>query len=312
MNIKKGLIAIGLASIVAVISACGSEERVDETEPFFFGEAVQEREHAFTYTHIHGMSINPEDTNKIFLASHDGLIEFNKQNGEAYFVGSERFDLMGFSQVADSAYLMTSGHPEPGSSLEDPLGFMWSEDLGETWEIRSYYGMIDFHALTSTQNQDKLLSYAIDNNDHFIFKSTDKGYSWEVVNTNGLPLEGDEFFDLAIAPNNDDVVYAATSSGLMYSENGGVDWSRKVEGFVTALNVVSDNEVIFYEASQSGLYRLKGEEFITYDLYLQTDAANYIVINNSSEVTVATFQNNLYETADHGENWKQLVEEGNF
>lgn len=314
VKLKQILTTIGFASVVVILAACGdSRPSVDETDPFIIGEAVDEREQVFSYSHIHGLSIHPEDRNKIFLASHDGLIEFDKQTKTAFYVGSKRMDLMGYSQVADSMSLMTSGHPEPNSSLSDPLGFLWSDDLGETWEVRSLYGMIDFHALTSTRDQERLLGYGSDGTNDVILESTDKGYSWQVVETEGLPLAPDEFFDLAIAPNNNDVVYAATSKGLFYSVNGGIDWTVKVDGFVTALYVIGDNEVIFYEASQNGLYRLLDNEFISYDLYLQTDAVNYIgIVDDQSHIVVATFQNNLLETVNHGDSWEVLVEEGNL
>ncbi|MCT8137737.1 exo-alpha-sialidase [Anaerobacillus sp. CMMVII] len=313
MKAKKLLITLGLASIVAIISACGSDSEAKQGEPIVIGAQVENPEQVTSFSHIHGLSKHPSDNNKLLLASHYGLIEYDKESTEAHFVGSERFDLMGYSVVSGTDILMTSGHPGEGSKLPNPLGFLWSEDFGQTWEVRGLHGMIDFHGLTATSDHSILLGYGSDAKSDAILKSTDQGFTWEVLKTKGLPLSHDEFFDLGVAPNNGEIAYAATSKGLFYSNNGGVDWVKKFDGYFTALTVLGEEEVVFYEASENGLYRLNGEEVITYDLYLGADAVNYIVVDvESSAVTVATFQNNLLETTDHGGTWETLLKEGNF
>lgn len=316
LKTKKLLMAIGLASLLTIVSACGSDSQArqgSETDPYFIGEAVEDREQTFSYSHIHGLSKHPEDNNKLLLASHYGLIEYDKETKVGYFVGSERFDLMGYSVIPGTSILMTSGHPGEGSKLPNPLGFLWSEDFGETWEVRGLHGMIDFHGLTATSDQSKILGYGSDFNTDAVFVSYDQGYKWEVVKTKGLPLAHDEFFDFALAPKNGDIAYAATNQGLFYSNDGGVNWEQKLDGFMTAVYVIGEDEVIFYEASQNGLFRIKGEEIFSYDLYLGSDAILYLIAEEDpSEVTIATFQNNLLTTSNHGETWDTLVEEGNF
>ncbi|QOY36862.1 WD40/YVTN/BNR-like repeat-containing protein [Anaerobacillus isosaccharinicus] len=318
MKTKKMLLALGLASIVAIISACGSNSDTSEGSKnnlVIVGETVEieNREQVASFSHIHGLSKHPDDSNKLLLASHYGLIEYNKESNLAHFVGSERFDLMGYSRVPGSNILMTSGHPGEGSKLPNPLGFLWSNDFGQTWEVRALHGMVDFHGLTATSDQSKLLGYGSDGKRDALFKSYDQGFTWEVIKSVGLPLSHDEFLDLSIAPNNGDIAYAATSKGLFYTNDGGVNWVKKLDGYFTALYVVGEDEVVFYEASENGLFRLKGEETISYNLYLGRDAVNYIVVeNDSTTVTVSTFQNNILETTNHGEAWETLLAEGNF
>jgi hypothetical protein len=315
LKARKILIALGLAGIVTFTTACGSnsDNSVNE-EPLIIGEKVETKEQVTSFSHIHGLSKHPNDENKLLLASHYGLIEYDKQVKQAFFVGSERFDLMGYSKVPGSDILMTSGHPGEGSSLPNPLGFLWSEDFGQTWEVRGFHGMVDFHALGATSDTSKLLGYGSDGKTDALFVSYDQGLKWEVVKSKGLPLSHDDFFDLGLAPNNGEIAYAATSKGLFYSENGGVDWVKKYDGYITALNVIGEDEVVFYEASQTGLLRLQGEEVISYDLYLGGDAVNYIVVSETAPtaVTVSTFQNNILETENHGQEWETLLKEGNF
>lgn len=335
MNKKKIIITIGIASMMTIVSACGSNS--DVKEPAVIGEPKAEekimdetkkeevdkveveeaenREQAFSFSHIHGMSHHPTDSNKILLASHNGLIEYDKEEKVAYYVGSEKFDLMGYSVIPGSNILMTSGHPGEGSSLPNPLGFLWSEDFGKTWEPRGLHGMIDFHALTSTTDQSKLLGYGSDSNKNVILESKDKGNTWDVLKTKGLPLNHDEFINMAVVPDNGNIVYAATNQGLFYSKNGGVDWNKKLDGYITALYVLGEDEVIFYEANQQGLIRLKGEEYSTYDLYLGNDAVSYISLPDYQEpakLVVTTFQNNIMESLDHGKTWNEILKNGNF
>ncbi len=336
MNKKKIMITVGLASMITIVSACGSKTDVKE-EPVVIGEPkaeeqiinetekeavkqteveeVEKREQAFTFSHIHGMSHHPTDSNKIMLASHEGLMEYDKEKKIAHFVGSEKFDLMGYSLIPGSNILITSGHPGEGSSLPNPLGFLWSEDFGQTWVARGLHGMIDFHALTSTTDQSKLLGYGSDSNQNVIIESKDQGYTWNVLKTNGLPLSHDDFIDLAVSPDNGNIAYAATNQGLFYSNNGGVDWNKKLDGYITALYVLGEDEVIFYEANQQGLIRIKGEEYSTYDLYLGNDAVSYISLQDykdPSKLVVSTFQNNIMESLDHGKTWNEILKEGNF
>jgi hypothetical protein len=319
LKTKKILIALGLASVIAIVSACGSNSDTSEGSKknpvVTIGEKVEieNREQVSSFSHIHGLSKHPTDNNKLLLASHYGLIEYDKESKMAHFVGSEQFDLMGYSRIPGSNILITSGHPGEGSKLPNPLGFLWSNDFGETWEVRALHGMIDFHGLTATSDETKLLGYGSDAKTDVLFESYDQGFTWNVVKSVGLPLSHDEFFDLGLAPNNGDIAYAATSKGLFYSNDGGVNWVKKLDGYMTALFVVGEDEVVFYEASENGLFRLQGEEIVTYDLYLGSDAVNYIVVDqDTAAVNVSTFKNNILETTNHGETWQTLLEEGRF
>ncbi|WNF36484.1 hypothetical protein RJD24_18985 [Bacillaceae bacterium IKA-2] len=318
MILKKVITTIGIVSIIAIVSACGSDSKAQvgggtPDNPIYIGETVENREQATEFSHIHGLSRHPSDSNKLLLASHYGLIEYDQQSSEASFIGSERFDLMGYARIPGSNIIMTSGHPGEGSNLPDPLGFLWSEDFGETWEVRGLHAMIDFHSLAATSDASKILGYGSDLNKSVIFESYDQGYTWKVVKSKGVTLDHEEFFALGMAPDNGDIAYAATSKGLFYSSDGGVNWEKIIDGYITALKVIGEDEVVFYEASKNGLFRLQGEESHSYDLYLGADAVNYIVVaEDSSAVTVSTFQNNLSETTNHGETWETLLEEGIF
>lgn len=314
MKSKRILMVLGLASIVTLVSACSSDDANAGTKdnPIIIGEVTDIKKQADTFSHIHGLSKHPNDNNKILLASHEGLMEYDKEAKQALYVGTEQFDLMGYMHIPGSTTLVTSGHPGPGSKLPNPLGVLWSDDAGQTWEVRGLYGMIDFHALAATSDKSRLLGQGSDGTNNVLIESYDQGYTWDVLKSKGVPLSHEEFFQLGLAPNNGDIAYAATAQGLFYSDNGGKDWVKKFDGYITALKVLAEDEIVFYEASENGLFRLKGDEFISYGLYLGADAVNYIVVDDPSLVTVSTFENNILETTDHGAAWKTLLKEGKF
>ncbi|MBU8906280.1 F510_1955 family glycosylhydrolase [Desertibacillus haloalkaliphilus] len=289
------------------------ENKNEEERPTIeFGERVDE------VSHIHGLEIHPANENDILVATHYGLITLTDE-GEAFLVGGTLDDYMGFSRVADSDKLMTSGHPGPGSELPDPLGFLWSEDYGQTWEVRSLLGEVDFHALTANNaNAEKIIGFATDYTDNFstaLYLTTDQGATWEELPVTGLPIDHHDLFDLAYSPENDDILYAATAEGLMVSENGGLDWEVKVDGPVSALHVLGDEDVIFYHTlAGQGLMHLNGEELISYDLLYTDDFVNYIATPNPedpSNVYVTTAAKDMVlQTNDYGQTWNTLVNEG--
>ncbi|OLO27022.1 hypothetical protein BTR23_21030 [Alkalihalophilus pseudofirmus] len=73
---------------------------------------------------------------------------------------SERHDLMGFT-FKDANTMISSGHPNINSKLENPLGIVISKDEGELWEPISLHGDIDFHVF-EVNASDTNIVYGID------------------------------------------------------------------------------------------------------------------------------------------------------
>src|SRR3989344_1994782 len=84
-------------------------------------------------THGHGLAVDIADSNKIYIATHHGLLLL--VNGkELYQIGESKDDYMGFSpHPTDPKIFFSSGHPETGCNI----GFQKSKNGGKNWEIVS-------------------------------------------------------------------------------------------------------------------------------------------------------------------------------
>jgi hypothetical protein len=78
-------------------------------------------------THIHGLAFDPQDRDRIVIATHHGLFSFDLEAEELAPVGESRQDFMGFT-VDPAGTFYGSGHPETGGNS----GVIISQDRGQT------------------------------------------------------------------------------------------------------------------------------------------------------------------------------------
>ncbi|MDE5412858.1 F510_1955 family glycosylhydrolase [Alkalihalobacterium chitinilyticum] len=288
------------------------EVEVEATEEVEVEEADIVREETAEISHTHGLELNPSNPDSYLIATHYGVVEYEGPN-QAYVLGEMRDDFMGFSRVADTQYLMSSGHPGHGSDLPDPLGFMWSENSGQTWEFRSLLGEYDFHALTASyQDNNHILGHALDFKNNFqslIFRSNDQGFNWDRVETNGLPLDQHAVHDMAFSPEDDKIVFAATAKGLFKSDDSGVNWSELATGNIKGLAVLGNDEVYYFNGSNEELYRWTGEKSETISYPPEYGAVNYIVVNETGNLIMTTERSSLLKQ-ESNENWNVLIDNG--
>lgn len=128
--------------------------------------------------HVHGLAYHPGQ-DAVFVATHNGLAKGVASGGtwSWSYVGSDRYDYMGFTQDAErSGLFYSSGHPDdPYQYGGFHLGLRRSTDGGETWEERSLKGEVDFHALTSIPGQE---GWLVGHWERTIKLSTDGGATW--------------------------------------------------------------------------------------------------------------------------------------
>ncbi|MEO7423086.1 MAG: F510_1955 family glycosylhydrolase [Ornithinibacter sp.] len=155
--------------------------------------------------HIHGVGREPE-TGIVVLATHGGLFRLDPagpvQVGPAV-------DLMGFGVAPDGSYL-ASGHPGPGTDLEQPVGLIRSTDEGSTWSTLSRAGESDFHGLTVGEG----IVAGFDGTLRF----SDDGSTWRSV---PIPTQPHV---LAASPTGGRVL-ATSADGLLSTEDGGSTWT---------------------------------------------------------------------------------------
>ncbi len=166
-------------------------------------------------SHIHAISVDKTDTQRLYLATHKGLF-LVAPSGALQHVSEEPDDLMGFAaHPTDPQVFYASGHPAQGGNL----GVIRSNDGGETWSqwARGAGGPVDFHTM-DVSKADPNVIYGLHNG---IQISRDAGRSWEIA---GQPPA--EVFDLAASARDVDMVYAATRAGLFLSRDGGRTWTN--------------------------------------------------------------------------------------
>lgn len=155
--------------------------------------------------HIHAVASDP-GSGDVLLATHGGLFRLGPSGTTP--VGPA-VDLMGFAVAPDGAYL-ASGHPGPGTDLDQPVGLIRSEDGGQSWSAVSRAGKSDFHTLTVGPG-------VVAGFDGALRVGTD-GSSWQQRPIPAPPRT------LSASPSGDRLL-ATTEQGLLSSEDQGRAWA---------------------------------------------------------------------------------------
>jgi hypothetical protein len=157
--------------------------------------------------HIHGLAVNPAD-GELYAGSHHGLFRI-PEKGEPEQIAGRTQDFMGFTIVGPDHFL-ASGHPGPDDTEQPPnLGLLESSDAAKTWRTRSLSGEVDFHALEAKHGQ----VYGYDSQTGQLMVSEDEK-SWD--RRAQVPLA-----DIAVSPEDAEVVLATTQQGPARSTDGG-------------------------------------------------------------------------------------------
>jgi hypothetical protein len=158
------------------------------------------------FGHIHGLGIDPAD-NSLYVATHHGLFRYSSQ-GKPVLVADRVRDFMGFTVVGPRHFL-ASGHPGELEGGPSSLGLIESTDAGNTWTSLSLSGAADFHALEEAGGR----IYGFNSITGEFVASADKK-TWPIRTQLAMA-------DLAISPDNPDIILATTEQGLMRSTDGG-------------------------------------------------------------------------------------------
>ncbi|WP_445505968.1 F510_1955 family glycosylhydrolase [Niallia sp. 03190] len=305
LKLLAGLTAVGL-----LLSGCSSDGEKEYSKKLDKG---------FNVEHVHGVAYSKDDF--IYMATHKGMIVTKDREKKWSFVGKDDFDLMGFHMQSDGT-MLTSGHPGPTSDLPNPLGVLESKDDGGNWKTKALGGKVDFHILTSNIKNPNIVYGVIQmgNGDYKagIYKSKDKGKSWERVKGTGFVNDFHGVYSLLSFPNNENGLLAGTNTGVYRSEDGGATWKIVDEKrLITALSVIpGSNDLISYSITEreAGMMISKnnGAVWEKIGLDLNKDAVAYFAIQpkKTEKIVAVTFENNLLLSVDGGQNWETLMEKG--
>jgi len=297
--IKKFLI-IGTISTSLILGACSQGEKSEDEFLTDFDGKVE---------HVHGLGYMGGDD--IAIASHHGLKIYKDKKWLS--TTEQNHDYMGFNAVDEGFY--TSGHPEKGSKLSNPLGIQKSTDKGKTLTHVAFEGDFDFHTMGVGYQNHVIYVFNGHGNSQLstgLHKTVDEGDSWKSVKGEGL--QG-EVVALAVHPTDDKQVAAATKNGIYYSNDGGESFSA-IEQDTNGTVVYFTEDKLWYGAFQTKPI------LISYDLdeevkenislpQLGQDAVAYFAKKaDSDEMVFYTYQNHSYISQNKGDEWKQIVKSG--
>lgn len=224
---------------------------------------------------------------------------------------------MGFSATDDGFY--SSGHPEEGSSLGNPLGLVKSFDNGQTLMNLGFYKESDFHYMTVgykshtiyvvNQEENKTLGQGV-------FYSKDDGKTWSPSQLNGLPQTAAG--TIAAHPTDENMVGISTSEGIFVSRDNGNTFerfTRKIntttfafqEKFIVFAAVENDKPILIKQSLDT-----KQEEVLSVPALDKKDYIMYITSNptNDNEIVIATMNGDIFMTKNNGASWTKLASKG--
>jgi hypothetical protein len=155
-----------------------------------------------------------------------------------------------------------------------------------------------------------------------LFKTTDDGENWIPVNSDFGGATPEPVFDLAIRPEDENVLYAAGFSVVAKSLDQGVTWEPiygSWSGFATGVSVVEINPKATNEIWAGGQGAIENGFLIRSNNESDWDTWNDLV-SNPTVVKAVTFSNNtkdevyvgfegaLLKTTNGGDTWQTLID----
>ncbi|MGC5078128.1 WD40/YVTN/BNR-like repeat-containing protein [Agrococcus sp. DT81.2] len=241
--------------------------------------------------HIHRL-VPSTDGTALMLGTHNGLFTVDLATGEtAGPVGGNVVDLMGLT-AADGA-LLASGHP--GASGEPPLqgpnlGFIRSDDGGETWEAMSLAGVADFHSLTYDGASDTFVGAAAGQ----ILTSDDGGSTWR----QGAAANP---YDLLATESG---LLMTSADGLSRSSDGGSSF-EPVDGAPPVALLGADGETVTGIEPDGQLWR-SGPDGRWTRAGAAPEPMSAMAVLPGGDVVVAT-ASGLLQSGDLGGTWRSII-----
>ena len=305
-------VGVLLSGALAVVAAVGLT--VALWWPTATGEADEVVEE---FMHVHGLDLPAWDADAAYVSTHHGLIRIGDDDVWRW-VGEQRHDFMGFTaHPTEEGTLYSSGHPQPGSDLPDPLGFMVSSDGGDTWEPRALTGEVDFHAMAAGSHGEVVYGWNVAG-EAGLYRSRDSGHSWQKLPAAELHQLGG-VTTLAVSLDDPEQVWAGTQPGLLRSDDAGDTWEPvHASGPVTAIAFDPadvDRALAYLAAPDEGLLETNdgGQSWPPLDLALgEDDAVTHLTIHPDEPdvVYAGTMGEDVLRSLDGGQTWDVLAESG--
>ena len=297
---KKYLIIVAVAVLIGVGVLMFSKPNKGVTDP-----SLNNLYPETSISHGHGLAIDVKDSNKLYIATHYGLLVLINEK-DLYRIGKSRDDLMGFSpHPTEPNIFFTSGHPSFGGNI----GFQKSEDGGVTWKKISdgVNGPVDFHTMKVSSVNPNLVYGWFQGN---LQRSTDQGKTWEIINRDLRAMY------LVADSQDESTLYAATGEGIAVSKDKGVTWQNLSPelkgGAVSVIAVHPQDSRVFLTFSKAlgGLGKSTdgGKTWKKVNENFGGEIIYHLAYDkNQPEMAYAlTDKNSLYKSIDSGTIWSKI------
>jgi photosystem II stability/assembly factor-like uncharacterized protein len=277
--------ALALVVLALLVAGCASP-----------GPSATTREYVPVagFTDVHGIAVDPEDPDVLYVATHHGLIR--GKDGTWERVGSMQDDLMGFSMHPDdNGTFWTSGHPRGGGNM----GVRHSTDGGFTWTQLSLDG-VDFHAMTVSPADPDVVWGAWRGS---VYHSTDGARTWQTY------PDAPAARSLTAHPTERDTLFATTQAGIERSTDAGRTWQPFAEVPAFGLAIAASDPGVLYAGIAGGVSRSTDGGATWQTLPLRTSApVGFLAIHpgDASDVWAATYATGIRRTTDGGQTWTEL------
>ncbi|WP_137109704.1 exo-alpha-sialidase [Rhodobacter sp. SY28-1] len=249
-------------------------------------------------THVHGIGPGSGGADSLTLATHNGLWAVDLSSSTATRLGGSQDDFMGYSAVLGSpGTAFASGHPATGGNM----GVIRTDNAGQSWTHVSngLDGPVDFHSM-EVSRADPAVIYGIDH-DRRVQRSADGGVTWEA--TGEAP---EKLIDIATAPRDAAMLYAATETGLFLSPDGGATWQPVIEGVpVYTVDAGADSVVRAVDLSRGLVTLSEGGEITSVSSDLPDGYLLFLATTSVDPLRLAALsaKGRLVVSQDGGASW---------
>ena len=300
---SKNILIIGVINVISIFGVVilSNSGKLTTNTQTKFGSSSQKLIPIDSITHGHGLAVDVENPNNVYIATHHGLLILVNEK-DLYRVGDKTDDYMGFSPHPTNARVFfSSGHPATGGNI----GFQKSEDGGFNWQKISdgIAGPVDFHAMAvSPVNPDLIFGWY----QGAIQQSTDGGKNWAVVGNTNFVTVG-----LAADTKDENIVYASSPQGMFVSKNKGGSWDRLLDGFVSVVAVNPSNSqklLSFSEKQRLAKSNDAGKTWEKINESFSGETPLFIAFDTQKpeNLYILTEKNSIYKSIDSGDAWSKI------
>lgn len=264
---------------------------------------------AVEFRHIHGLGFSA-DGRQLLVPAHDGLLIY--ENGAWTVPNLPVHDYMGFSPTNNGFY--SSGHPGPGSNRVNPLGLVSSSDEGRTLNTLAFEGESDFHLMGVGYESHAVYVLNSAPNSRLstgLYYTLDDGQTWEQSQAQGI---GGATVQIAVHPTETSIVALAAEGGLFLSNDYGDTFTRvSQDAPISSASFDPDGSRLFFGYQSLNVYHLDngGIDVLQTPPITDNDAVGFIAANPvSDEIAFATFNKDIYLSADNGQSWQPIARQG--